>query len=182
MAAAAREATRDLSNVEILEGDVRTAIPARDYQFAFLGGLCMYINDDDVVALLQSLKKRLGSGCSVVLRESTVPGMRDARSGRYQVVYRNVADYRNLFKRAGFASTEVRRNYGYTSMEIAIELVASRRKWVSILPKQSPALGALTWWSLRLTSPLSLWALPRLLSRAGIAWPSLQNHFFRLTT
>ena len=75
---------------------------------------------------------------------------------------------------------EVRRNYGYTSMVTAEELVDLRRKWLPFLPKDSPALGSLTWWALRVTTPISFWALPRLFSLLNIAWPKLQNHFFRL--
>ncbi len=77
-------------------------------------------------------------------------------------------------------SVEVRRNYGYTSMVTAEELVDLRRKWLPFLPKESPTLGFLTWWALRGTTPISFWALPRVLSQLNIAWPRLQNHFFRL--
>ncbi len=181
MVQAARQQTRNLPNVEILEGDVRADLPDCDAQLAFLGGLCMYLNDDDVVTLLQDLKARVGGCGAIVLRESTVPKMRRRAGGDYQAVYRTVADYHQLFARAGFSKPETRRNYGYTSMEIAIELVEARRKWLSALPKQSTVLGAMTWWSLRLTSPVSLWVAPRALQRLNVAWPGLQNHFFRLT-
>jgi trans-aconitate methyltransferase len=182
MVEAARRNTRNATNVEILEGDVRVDVPERKFQLAFLGGLCMYLNDDDVVALLRALKERLIPDGPIVLRESTVPGKRRTLSGEYQVVYRSVGDYHLLFAQAGFSDVDTRRNYAYTSMEIAIELVGARRKWLSFLPRQSPLLGAMTWWCLRLASPVSFWALPRVFARLGIAWPSLQNHFFRLTT
>lgn len=38
----------------------------------FLGGLCMYLNDADVIVLLSSLKNRLTEGGSIILRESTI--------------------------------------------------------------------------------------------------------------
>ncbi len=88
--------------------------------------------------------------------------------------------YQDLFREAGFPTFEVRRNYAYTSMEIAVELVETRRKNLRFLPAQSPFFGALTWYSLRAIAPLAFWLLPRALSRLQIDWPRLQNHFFRL--
>lgn len=182
MVEAARRCTQNFSNIKIIEGDARVDIPQQEFQFVFLGGLCMYLNDEDVVALLTELTGRMPDGGPIVLRESTVPNRRRTSVGSYQAVYRTVEDYHELFRQAGFSSIETRRNYGYTSMEIAIELVGARRKWLPFLPKRSALLGAMTWWALRLAAPVSFGLLPRVLARLGIAWPSLQNHFFRLTS
>jgi SAM-dependent methyltransferase len=182
MVDAARERTRELHNVTIIQGDARLDIPKDPIQLAFLGGLCMYLNDDDVVALLMELGERLGpQGGPIILRESTVPVGRRTSTGDYQAVYRTVPDYHRLFRKAGFPTFDTRRNYGYTSMEIAIELVGLRRRRLPFLPKRSAVLGAMTWWGLRLISPVSFGWVPRALARTGIAWPALQNHFFRLT-
>jgi hypothetical protein len=140
----------------------------------------MYLNDDDVVALLTDLKGRTGSIGSIILRESTVPHSRRTATGDYQAVYRTPDEYRALFARAGFTRPDTRRNYGYTCMEIAIELVAARRKWLPFLPRASTGLGTVTWNLLRFTSPISFWAVPRTLDRLNVIWPGLQNHFFRL--
>jgi len=184
MVEAARQCTRNAPNVSIVHGDVRVDLPDGEFQLVFLGGLCMYLNDDDVVALLTDLKGRIGSSGSIILRESTVPHSRRTATGDYQAVYRTVDEYRALFARAGFTRPSTRRNtrrnYGYTSMEIAIELVSARRKFLPFLPQSSTRLGTLTWNLLRFTSPISFWALPRALDRMNIVWPGLQNHFFRL--
>ena len=141
MVNAARKRVTDLPNVEILEGDVRKDLPKGAFEMIFLGGLCMYLDDTDVVDLLHSLKRRLSEGGSIILRESTVQQGLSLARGEYQAVYRNVRMYRQLFEEAGFFSVEVRRNYGYTSMVTAEELVDLRRKWLPFLPKDSPALG-----------------------------------------
>ena len=180
MVAAARERVASLSNVQILEGDVRRDLPAGPFDLIFLGGLCMYLKDSDVVELLRSLKQLLSEEGSIILRESTVPRGVSLAQGQYQAVYRNTGLYRQLITEAGFSNVEVRRNYGYTSLVTAEELIDLRRKWLPFLPRQASLLGHLTWWALRGTTPLSLWALPRLLSRLNISWPRLQNHFFRL--
>jgi len=180
MVKAARKRLANLLNVEIFEGDGRKDLPKGSFEMIFLGGLCMYLKDADVVALLHSLKHLLSEGGSIILRESTVrQGISSAR-GEYQAVYRSVRMYHRLFEDAEPLGVEVRRNYGYTSMVTAEELVDLRRKWLPFLPKDSPALGSLTWWVLRVTTPISFWALPRLFSLLNIPWPKLQNHFFRL--
>jgi hypothetical protein len=65
-------------------------------------------------------------------------------------------------------------------MVIAEEIVNFRRKWLPFLPKESPLLGKLTWWSLRTTAAISFWALPESLDLLNVPWPRLQNHFFLL--
>ncbi len=181
MVKAAKKRVPNLPNVEILEGDVRKDLPEGAFEMIFLGGLCMYLDDTDVVALLHSLKQRLSEGGSIILRESTVQQGLSLARGKYQAVYRSVRMYRQLFEDAGLFNWEVRRNYGYTSMVTAEELVDLRRKWLPFLPKDSLTLGFLTWWILRATTPISFWALPRVLSQLNISWPRLQNHFFRLS-
>jgi SAM-dependent methyltransferase len=181
MAAAARTLLAPFPGAKIVEGDVRKDLPTGPFDLIFLGGLCMYLNDDDVVKLLRSLKDRLAPGASIVLRETTVPKGKLTPGGEYQAVYRNVTLYQDLFREAGFPTAGRRRNYAYTNMEVAVELVEARRKHIRFLPDQSNFLGALTWYSLRALAPLSFWLLPRALSRLKINWPRLQNHFFRLS-
>ncbi len=180
MVNAARKRVADLPNVEIFEGDGRKDLPKGPFEMIFLGGLCMYLKDAEVVALLHSLKHHLSEGGSIILRESTVRQGISLARGEYQAVYRSVGVYRQLFEEAGPFSVEARRNYGYASMETAEGLVDLRRRWLPFLPKDSSTLGSLTWWTLRATTPFSFWALPRLFSRLNIPWPKLENHFFRL--
>lgn len=180
MLKAARERVASLPNVKILEGDGRHALPEGPFDMIFLGGLCMYLSDDDLIELLHSLKSRLAEGGSIILRESTLHKGVYLAQGEYQAVYRNVNLYRQLFDGAGPFRVEVRRNYAYTNLVTAEELVSLRRKWLPFLPRESTTLGALTWWALRGTAPISFWALPRIFSQLNIPWPRLQNHFFRL--
>ena len=180
MLKAARERVARLPNVTILEGDCRNDLPEGSFDMIFLGGLCMYLNDVDVIALLRSLKNRLVQGGAIILRESTARQGVSLARGEYQAVYRSVHQYHQLFEGAGPFRVEVRRNYGYTSMVMAEELVDLRRRWLPFLSKDSTTLGSLTWWALRGATPISFWALPRMLSQLNIPWPKLENHFFNL--
>ena len=180
MVEAAQERVAHLSNAEVYQGDGRQDLPDGPFELIFLGGLMMYQGDTDVVELLRSLKSRLSDGGTIILRESTVRRGMLALKGEYQVVYRSVDLYRKLFEEAGIFNVEVRRNFGYTCLVIAEELVDLRRKWLPFLPKDSAFLGSLTWLVLRAATPFSFWALPQVLSRLNVPWPRLQNHFFKL--
>ena len=180
MVEAATKRVAHLSNAQILQGDGRQDLPEGPFELIFLGGLCMYLGDSDVVSLLQSLKSRLSEVGTLILRESTVrEGMLLAK-GEYQAVYRSVDLYQKLFEEAEIPCVEVRQNSGYTSMVIAEELVDLRRKWLQFLPKDSQLLGTLTWSVLRAASPITFRALPQVLSQLKVSWPKLQNHYFKL--
>ena len=176
----AKKRVAHLPNAQILLGDGRLDLPEGPFELIFLGGLCMYLGDTDVVAVLRSLKTRLSEGGTIILRESTVRKGVLLAKGEYQAVYRSVDRYQKLFEEAGIPRVEVRQNSGYTSMEVAEGAVVFRRKWLPFLPKDSLFLGNLTWLVLRAAAPISFWALPQALSRLNVPWPRLQNHFFKL--
>ena len=180
MVEAAKTRVAHMANAEIISGDGRKDLPDGPFDMIFVGGLFMYLNDSDALALIDALKQRLGTGGTIILRESTVrTGVLLAR-GEYQAIYRSVDSYRQLFQEAGIDCQEVRQNPGYRNIVMAEELVSFRRKWLPFLPKDSDLLGNITWWVLRGTAPISFWALPKVLSGLNVPWPRLQNHFFLL--
>jgi protein-L-isoaspartate O-methyltransferase len=180
MVEAARIRVSHMPNAQILSGDGRKDLPEGPFEIIFVGGLFMYLNDFDAVALLQSLKERLSAEGSIILRESTVRTGEFLAKGEYQAIYRNVDSYQRLFQKSEIPCLEVRPNPGYNHMVIAEGLVDFRRKWIPFLAKDSQLLGFLTWWILRGITPISFWGLPKVLSRLNIPWPKLQNHFFLL--
>ena len=180
MVEAAKSRIAHLSNAEIITGDGRTDLPDGPFDMIFVGGLFMYLGDLDAMDLLNALKKRLETGGSIVLRESTVRTGVLLAKGEYQAIYRSVDSYCQLFQEAEIDCQEVRQNPGYRNIVMAEELVSLRRKWLPFMPKDSAFLGNLTWWILKGTAPISLWALPKALSGLNVPWPRLQNHFFLL--
>lgn len=180
MVDAARERLSNTKNAQIIKGDGRKDLPEGPFDLIFVGGLFMYLNDADALALLGALRERLSSKGAIILRESTVRTGVTLAKGDYQAVYRSVDSYQQLFQQAEVNCEEVRQNYGYNDVVVAEELVSFRRKWLPLLPKDSSMLGKLTWWSLRSIAPISFWALPRILKMIKVPWPRLQNHFFLL--
>jgi trans-aconitate methyltransferase len=180
MLAAARARLASRSNVELLNRDVRDPLPSGPFDLVFIGGLCMYLNNADAIALVRAVVSRLSVRGRVVLRESTIAVGSECTEGAYRAIYRSVDVYRALFLDAGISRVDVRRNHAYTDMEIAVELVEMRRRHLRVLPHTSPFLGALTWWSLRVASPACFRILPRAGAWLGVRWPRLQNHFFLL--
>ena len=180
MVEAAKSRIAHLSNAQIITGDGRKDLPDGPFHMIFVGGLFMYLSDSDAMDLLGALKMRLDTGGAIILRESTVRTGVFLANGEYQAIYRSVDSYHQLFLEAEINCQEVLPNPAYRNIVMAEELVSFRRKWLPFMPKDSPFLGNLTWWMLRGTAPMSLWALPKALSGLNVPWPRLQNHFFLL--
>lgn len=179
MVEAASYDLRKYKNAYVLKYDIRDELPpAMPFNLIFVGGVCMYLNDEDVVSLLGRLRRSLGVTGRIILRESTRQQTRFVDRGDYQVIYRSVDHYHDLFEQAGSWTVETERNWGYNALVMAQQLVYHRRKRWPKLP--SRLAGAATWYGLRAVSPLTLKVFPRVLDEFELTWPKLQNHFFRL--
>jgi len=164
------------TNIRAIHGNVLSFKPEGHYSLVFLGGLLMYLNENDVITLLQKLIPCLGPDGIILCRESTVRGETVTRTGDYPVVYRSVQDYKRIFKQCGLTLKQVEKNEPYVLMQIGCELI---KKWKRAVPESLQALqivGCLTYWGLRLGAP---W-IKRLSKVSGISFPSLENHFFVL--
>jgi protein-L-isoaspartate O-methyltransferase len=163
-------------NATLINHDVRGFKPDGRYSMIFLGGMLMYLNDDDVIALLEKLTPFLEPGGIVLCRESTVRNGTLTRQGDYQVVYRSVQTYSSLFEKCGLSIDHVELNTPYFLMQMGCEFI---KKWKSIMPKSLqaiPLVGKLTYGLLR-TGGAPLTRLPDAL---GKDFPELTNHFFVL--
>jgi len=154
--------------------------PHQKFGLVFLGGLLMYLNDDDVRVLLERLAPNLDPGALVLCRESTVRRGTKVLRGDYQVVYRSVETYRGMFSDAGFTVVSTQPNSAYLSTQMACELVKS---WKARVPERGwylPIIGRLAHWAFRVGYPWNTRVVPWLLSRIGREFPLLTNHFFVL--
>ncbi len=175
---ALKERCAEHPNVHPVLGNVLSFELDGKYDLIFLGGLLMYLDESDVIALLQRLAPCLGPGGIILCRESTVRRETVTREGDYPVVYRSVSVYRDLFKRCGLIVQHVERNEPYVLMQMACELI---KKWKEFVPARFQALriaGPLAYGGMRLGNPWVM-RLPRAL---GISFPKLENHFFVLAT
>ncbi|VAX23493.1 hypothetical protein MNBD_NITROSPINAE04-2258 [hydrothermal vent metagenome] len=164
------------SNIRAIHGNVLSFEPDGRYSLIFLGGLLMYLDEKDVIALLSKLVHHLGPDGIILCRESTVRGETVTRADDYPVVYRSVPDYRRIFKQCGLTLKAVEMNEPYVLMQMGCELI---KKWKRIVPKPLqalPVVGRLTCWVMRLTAPL-IKPIPKFL---GVEFPILENHFFTL--
>ncbi len=166
------------SNIRAIHGNVLSFEPDGQYSLVFLGGLLMYLDEKDVISLLQKLIPHLGPDGIILCRESTVRGETVPRAGGYPVVFRSVLNNKRILKQSGFTLKSVERNEPYVLMQIGCELI---KKWKRAVPEPFQALpvaGRLTCWGMRLGAPW-IKRLPKLL---GVEFPSLENHFFVLGT
>lgn len=162
------------ANITPILGDVMTFEPEDRFSLIFLGGLLMYLNECDVIALLRKLKSFLDPGGIILCRESTIRNGTVTRSGDYQAVYRSVSTYHSLFKKCDLSVTQTRLNKPYLLMQMGCEAI---KAWKGSVPEKFqslPLVGRMVYWGLRLGNP---W-ITRLPSAMGMAFPELNNHFF----
>jgi trans-aconitate methyltransferase len=163
-------------NIRTIHGDILSFEPKGPYSLVFFGGLLMYLDEHDVIALLQKLLPCLEPDGMILCRESTVRGETVTRTGNYSVVYRSVSDYTRLFTQCRLTLQHLERNEPYIFTQMGCELI---KKWKKVIPQHLQALrfvGSLTYWGMRLGTP---W-ITRLPQALGISFPYLENHFFVL--
>jgi len=161
-------------NLTPIHDDVLSFEPEGRFSLIFLGGLLMYLNENDAIALLKKLKSFLTSEGIILCRETTVRNGTVSRKGDYQAVYRSVPTYLSLFNRCGLTPAQTFLNVPYILMQMGCELI---KKWKAYVPKNLqfvPAVGHLTYWGLRLGNP---W-ITHIPSAIGVDFPELTNHFF----
>ena len=164
------------SNVETIHGDVMSFEPKDRYDLVFLGGLLMYLNEEDVVSLLRRIIPFLAPNAVVLCRETTVREGTVTREGEYQAVYRSVENYARIFESRGFSVVQTEMNAPYVLMQMGCESV---KQWRAIAPSLlhlTPVAGRVIYYGLRLSDP---W-ITRFCGALGISFPELTNHFFVL--
>ena len=178
--AALKDRCSRYSNVVTFGGDALSFKPKGKLGLVFLGGLLMYLNERDVRVLLSKLVPCLEPDAIVLCRESTIRHGTKTLQGNYQVVYRSVQTYQDIFRDAGFDVVSVEANAAYIYPQMACELI---KKWKARVPERFwclPVIGRLAYWGLRLGYPWNTKLIPRLLAGMGREFPSLSNHFFVL--
>ncbi len=164
------------SNVKTVHGDVMLFRPEDQYDVIFLGGLLMYLNEEDVISLLGHLLPFLQPGGIVVCRETTVRHGTTTRQGDYQAVYRSIADYERIFATCKLSVLNEQMNTPYVLLQMGCEFV---KKWKTIIPTRLqclPVVGHSVYWGLRIGYP---W-ITRVPTVLGLEYPELTNHFFVL--
>ena len=167
---------RQYANATVVNDDVLAFQPEDSYSLIFLGGILMYLNEGDVVALLERVTSFLEPGGIVLCRESTVRTGIITRQGDYQVVYRSAQTYSNLFRKCGISVDHIELNTPYLLMQMGCEFI---KKWKAIVPgsiQAIPLVGRLVYGALRMGGA----PLTRLPDAMGIDFPELTNHFFLL--
>lgn len=72
----------------------------KKYDLIFLGGICMYLSDEEMTAFLKQVRALLNAGGVVLARDSVSPNPTSFYS--HIKVYRNEKDYENILTQNGF--------------------------------------------------------------------------------
>lgn len=164
------------TNINAINGNVMSFEHEVHYAMVFLGGLLMYLNENEIISLLTKIVPSIERGGLIICRESTIRKGVITLQGEYQAVYRSVSTYSRIFDECGLSIEKIQINTPYVLMQMGSELI---KKWKELVPKRFQcitALGYLTYWGLRLGYPF----ITRVPRRFCIAFPKLENHFFVL--
>ena len=164
------------TNVRPVQGDVLSFEPEGSQSMVFCGGMLMYLNESDVIALLCKLSPFIEKGGAILCRETTVRKGILVRNGTYQAVYRSVKTYTDIFEECGLTVVQIEKNLPYNLLQMGCESI---RKWRKIVPKPLqvlPVVGQLSYWGLRFCSPW-ITGVPAVFN---YTFPELTNHFFLL--
>jgi SAM-dependent methyltransferase len=126
---AQREADRrGLSHLEFRAGDLLSVDEGRRFDVVVLGGTLGYVNDGDLLPLMENVRNHLRPDGLVYVRVSTIPGIypRISWRGDYQITYRKPAEYLQLFQQAGFLVT-TERDYAFSEGALATAYSAAAR-------------------------------------------------------
>ena len=168
--------TTEYSNIEAVHCNVMDYEPTGSFEVIFLGGLLMYLNEADVIKLLNRLTPLLTTSGIILCRESTVTEGSESRQEEYQATYRSKQVYTELFHQCQLSTDRTEVNSSYVLLQIGCETM---KFWISKVPKIFQMLkltGHLVYAVLRLSNPWII-RMPRWL---GYNFPHLKNHFFLL--
>lgn len=179
MLTAARRRLEGRGNVELVQGDALTADLEGEFDGVLVGGLLMYLDRADAVAVLGRLARLAPKG-RIILRESGIRAGVEVHAGTYQVAYRSLAEYEAMAAEAGLRVVAAEPNRGYAHMEIAVSLVDLARRLPPLARREPATVGGPLWRVLRATAPVTLELVPRAIAAAGLGWPHLTNNFVLL--
>lgn len=168
---------RPLDNVTCHKQNVMSFVPNDTIDLAFLGGLLMYLNDDDALVLLKQLADSLSDGAKILCRESTLRGETEVVKGDYSVIYRTRAHYESLFVQAGLTLEKTVRNDPYVLLQMGCETMKLWKRWVPKRLQYLSLIGHLNYYALRVSRPLIM----QIPAMGALTFPRLQNHFFLLS-
>jgi len=174
------ERARPYTNVETIHCNVMSYTPDQKFGLIFLGGLAMYLNEPELNKLLHYMVSWLEPDGIIIFRESTVRYTPVTLKDDYQVVYRTVAKYKDIFNSCHLKVVGEELNTAYIGAQMPCEII---KKWKAVMPKRLhflSVMGPLIYWIFRLGHPWSAKHIPVLLEKKGIEFPKLSNHFFIL--
>ena len=121
-------ASLGLSHLQFRTSNLLEVKEGRRFDVAVLGGTLGYINDPDLLPLMENVRSHLLPGGVVYVRVSTIPGIypRIVWNGDYQITYRKEAEYYEVFQKAGFSVTS-QRDYAFTEGSLATVYTALAR-------------------------------------------------------
>lgn len=120
----ARKRFQKFPNIIIEKADINTYTlqENKKYDLIFIGGVFLYIKEDDVIKFLKKIKGVIDNNSIVVVRDVNVRRTQILQDKNdYMIIRRSIGDIKKIFGNAGLEIVSTERNY-YFSYTRMIEL------------------------------------------------------------
>lgn len=104
---------RKIKNTAFYCADIKKLNLKQKFDIIFVGGVLMYINDNDLHLVLANLKKYLAADGLLILREPFFKEKTAIKTGAYPVIYRSLKDFVKKLKEENFKIVNLTLNEGY---------------------------------------------------------------------
>lgn len=168
------------SKVKTINTDVLSFKSNKKFGIIFLGGLLMYLNQNETVSLLKNIDSWLESEGIIICRESTIRKGMLIKIVNYQVIYRSVNHYKSIFDKCELILVAEELNKGYISVQMSCEVMKRGKKLIPERYWNLRVMGFILYWIFRLGYPQNIKFWNSSLEKIGIEFPVLLNHFFVL--
>ncbi|MEK6970053.1 MAG: class I SAM-dependent methyltransferase [Nanoarchaeota archaeon] len=104
---------RKIKNTAFYCADLKKLKLKQEFDIIFVGGVLMYIDDQDLLLVLTKLKKHLAADGLLILREPFFKEKTLLKKGDYPVIYRSLKGFIKKLKKEKFKIINLKLNEGY---------------------------------------------------------------------
>lgn len=112
-----------LSNVTYVVSSIVNYHPSGVFNLVYFSGILLYLNDDEVIRVLDNLRGHLAMDATIVVRDSLTETPYERKTPHYNAHYRDAASISRLLERIGYRLQARRRA---TPQAISPRLINSR--------------------------------------------------------
>jgi len=103
---------KNIKNIKFICKKAENYCDYKKYNIIYLSGFLQYLNDVDIMKLINNLTKMSDKKTLIISRDTiSLTNKRITETGDYQVIYRTVNEYKNIFSNFSFKLIKTKESY-----------------------------------------------------------------------